>query len=367
MRLVAGLGNRLPSSLGALVPLIVAGLRWWRDELAGMVPAAALRWLGVGTDELRLRLLVDEIQIETDGPQGPQQTTFPLGEADALPPALAASIQESRRSVLVLPRASVLIRHTELPLAAAADLHDATSFLVEKLTPFPLEHAWHAARPVAKDRERKKLRVELAVVPRRLVDEALARLLARGLAVSAVRIEGDDGRPPFDLLSGRGARASARTGRREAWQLVGSAAALLFILGPPAVAIMAYREAEALAAEVRGAEGSGKRAAALRTDLEKQLVDRNFLPSRLQGPRAVEALRSLTTALPDDVWVFRMEHRPGEIVFAGFAADVPDVLRRVSAPPFQAPELTSAVVHGLRDNRSRFEIRVRLPNEDRAP
>lgn len=91
------------------------------------------------------------------------------------------------------------------------------------------------------------------------------------------------------------------------------------------------------------------------------------MPLRLQGPRAIEAFKSLTTALPDDVWVFRMEFRPGELVFSGFAVDVPDVLWRVSTTPFQAPELTSAVVHGLRENRSRFEIKAQLCGEDRTP
>lgn len=367
MRLIAGRGDRLPSSLSAFLQLIGSGLRWWLDELAGLVPARVQSWLGIGADELHLRLLATEILIETRDPQGGQQAKLLLNGGRGLPAALTADILGGRRGVLVLPQASVLIQHTELPLAAASDLHEATSFLVEKLTPFLLEHAWHAARPIAKDRERKKLRVELAVVARRPVEDALARLLAEGVVVSAIRIEDDSGRPAFNLLRGDGNRTRARKGRKEAWRFVGWVAALLFVLGPLAVAVSAHREAEAVDAEVQAAEGLGKRAAALRVELDKQIADRNFLPSRLQGPRAIEALKSLTVALPDDVWVFRMEYRPGELMFSGFAVDVSDVLWRVSTTPFEAPELTSAVVHGLRENRSRFEIKARLRAEDRTP
>src|SRR5262249_16884259 len=95
-------------------------------------------------------------------------------------------------------------------------------------------------------------------------------------------------------------------------------------------------------------------------ELEAQTAADAFIIAHRRGPRAIEALDALTKALPDDAWVFRMELRPNQVLLAGFSSDVPQLLERLTAAPFSSPELTSPVVHGVANGRSRFELRAQI-------
>jgi general secretion pathway protein L len=335
-----------------------SALVWWLGEIGGFVPAWLREFLWADEHALRVEVRGDLLHIED---AGAEQAWDLSREDDAdLPSSLEARLREGGGAVLVLPAAKVLRRTVELPLAAASELHAATSFLVERLTPFRLEQTCHAARPIARDKARKLVRAEMVVAPRQVLEGALSALAARGIHVSVVNIEGDTGRPPFDLIPRQSSRSRFRWTAREAWRPVLAAGLALLIIGPLTVAYRTHAEANALAAEVAEAAKVGTKAAALRARFEARATADRFISTQQGAPRAIEVLDALTKTLPDGTWVFRMDLRRGQVTLAGFSSDVPDVLQRLAAAPFTAPELTSPVVHGVAGSKSRFELRVRL-------
>jgi general secretion pathway protein L len=339
-----------------------AALTWWLGELRAVVPTRLRDALAGDGQDFRVR--VDGNFIHIDGAQGSDAGwDLPLEGDGDLPSDLQARLRGGAGAVLVLPAAAVLRRAVELPLAASSELYSATSFLVERFSPFRLEQACHTARLIARDKARKLLRVEMAVVPRQILEALLAALSARSIPLSAVRIEGDTGKPPFDFLP-RQRRSRFHWQARQAWRPVLAAGLVLMVVGPLAVAYRAHAEANALAADVAQLAGVGGRAAALRTEVEARAAAEAFMTARQRRPKAIEVVDALTRTLPDDTWVFRMDLRPGQVVLAGLSSDVPALLERLTvAPPFATPELVSPVAHGLAGGKSRFEIRV----EVRAP
>ena len=335
-----------------------AALRWWLGELAAVVPARVRDALAGDGHDFRVRVHANVIRIE--GGQGSDAAwDLPLGDDD-LPAQLQARLRGGAGAVLLLPAAAVLRRVVELPSAAASELQSATSFLVERLSPFRLEQACHTARLVARDKARKLIRAEVAVVPRQMLEGLLVALSARSIPLCAVRIEGDAGKPPLDFLPSQSARSRFGRQAREPWRPVLAAGLALVVIGPLAVAYRSHAEATALAAAVAQVAGIGGRAAALRTEVEARAAAEAFMSARQRRPKAIEVLAALTRTLPDDTWVFRMDARPGQVVFAGLSSDVPALLERLTTAPFAAPELISPVAHGLAGGKSRFEVRVEL-------
>jgi general secretion pathway protein L len=252
-----------------------------------------------------------------------------------------------------------LRRAVELPFAAASELRAATSFLIDRLTPFRAERTYHSARLLTRDRARKLLWAELVVVPRERLDGLVTALAAHRIPVSAVRIEGEDS-CDLDFTPSQAGGTLFRVGVQEAWKPVLATGLALLIIGPLIVAYRIHIEAKALAVEVAAAEGPGRRAAALRSEVEARAAEQTFLPRRQRLPRAIEILDALTNVIPEDSWLFSMELRPGQVVLAGFSPDVPALVERLSKPPFSAPELTAPVVHGLAGGKNRFELRVQV-------
>lgn len=352
------LGSQALSLPGNLVRTARAGVAWWTGELRGLLPDALLRLAFGPTGSTVLRLGPDGLHLATPAPHGTWLTE------DGIPPQasqLRAALAKASACTVVLPAQFVLRRVVNLPIAAAGDLGSAVPFLVERHTPFSLEEVRYDFRLLARDRVRKLAAVELAVVPRSVLDRPLAIAAAHRLPVAAVRVEGDSAVPPLDLL-GRGERGSAGVSatRRNLWKPVLAAAAAVLALGMPIVAATVHARAVSTAAEAEAASAAGRRGAALHQEVQAHARAAAFMPARLRGPQPLEVLAELSRSLPDDTWLFSLEVEPGEVKLAGYSRDVPALLKQLAALPFvEAPELRGPVVHGA-NGRDRFEASLRV-------
>jgi general secretion pathway protein L len=334
-----------------------AALRWWFGELHDLMPAR-IKMFFSGDGE-RLRVRVDNGTIHVERADATEHWEFPFEGDSEVPAPLRELLQDGAGAVLLLPRDKTLRRKVQLPLAAASELRAATSFLIDRLTPFRAEQTYHSARLLSRDRARKLLWAELVVVPRERLDGLVATLAAHRIPVSAVRIEGE-GSEDLDFTLGQAGGAWFRVRVQEAWKPVLATGLALLVLGPLVVAYRIHSEAEALAVEVAAAQGPGQRAAALRSEVEARAAEQAFLPAHQRSLRAIEVLDALTKAIPEDSWLFSMELRSGQVVLAGFSPDVPALVERLTRAPFAAPELTAPVVNGLAGGKSRFELRVQV-------
>jgi general secretion pathway protein L len=323
--------------------------RWWGNELVLSIPPGLRRHLLRQHERFSVRVQDDGIRIRRLEDSGGSWRL--LSEARSDPRFRIDS------AALLLSPPEVLRRVVELPHAAADTLQETISFQIGRITPFALEDVYFVARVTSKDRKKKNIGVEVAVVPRGSLERALAQVEASGIQPSAILVDDDNSQPPLDILPGLGDRIKQRGSKK--WRL-GIAAAVLIVLAFPFVA--AYRihaAAQSSVAEARAAAKIARKASTVRGQLDAIIASRSFLPDRLNGPRAIETLDAFSRLIPDTAWLFRLEIRPEEATISGFSTDLPALLQQLATAPFAAPELTSPVVQGRTGGQTRFDIRVR--------
>jgi general secretion pathway protein L len=324
-------------------------VRWWGNELLLSIPPGVRRHLLRQHEPFSVRVQDDGIQIRS--------LEDPAGSWRLLSDTQSDLRFKIDSAALLLSSQLVLRRAVELPHAAADTLQETTSFQIGRITPFALQDVYHVARLTSRDRKKKNVRVEVAVVPRTVLEQLLVQVEAGGIQPSAILVDGDIAQPPFDFLPALGERVE-QSGAAP-WRLA-IIASLIFVLAFPFVA--AYRihtVAQASIAEATAAAKIARKASALQNQLDTLIASRSFLPDRLKGPRAIETLDALSRLIPDSAWLFRLEIRPEEATISGFSSDLPALLQQLAAAPFAAPELTSPVVQGRTGDQTRFDIRVR--------
>ncbi len=303
--------------------------RWWGAEMAGFLPAALRRRLGRGGQ--RLTLDISEQRALFGIEKG--RETRALGEVAVSPGGLAGQRDavarivrgagvRSAEVVLRLPRDKVLRRLVDLPAAAAENLREVLGFEMDRHTPFKSDEVYFDYRLEGSDPERKRIKVDLVVVPRTVADQAVQLATSWGLAPDQLGAAGEPAETarPFNLLPAGAVRSRTGLGGRLAVVLLIvaallSAAALYLPLGRER-ALLAATEAEL--AKVRG---EALAADGLKTQIEEMLQRGSFVVERRRGKYgAIEVLDELTRSLPDHTWVLKFGLRDGRLTLSGYSA-----------------------------------------------
>lgn len=306
--------------LGSTV--IAHALRWWLDELAAT--AAAL-----GTALRLTRPAAVTITLAPDGWVVARETGAAravLGTVDAavlsddgLREALARLLQGGTTGPLavLLPPAAVLTRPVRLPAAALADLDSILEFEVGRHTPFTAERAYWRHRIIGRGNQTVEL--ELSVAPRDLIDGALRRLAAVGMAVESVSA-GDlpaAERRRQSLMPRPADAGSAWTLGQKRLALTVAGAALLALLSPlvagPVRLAAVEREIAALQAGADAALAARQRQDRTAGALEA------LASAKRAAPSATALLLALTRALPDDSHLTALQLTGRELTIEGLS------------------------------------------------
>ena len=173
-------------------------LRWWARQMRALLPQALLpdasqsdallvAMAGM-SDAPQIRLSLRRRRRET--PLG----SFRLDEAGRRA-AMAAIRQRSGRVILRPDPAAVLERKVMLPLAAEHDVTQVLRYEMDRLTPFAAEQVFWSAIVERRDRAAGRLEIRLSLLPKSLVQPALATIAAIGLKVSAIETASHSGAP----------------------------------------------------------------------------------------------------------------------------------------------------------------------------
>lgn len=331
-------------------------LTWWARELVALVPPTLHDWLD--SDDRHPILRIDLNDERTHEPFDPAITVDGFDIAN-LSPALQARV-ERFGCILMLSKSRVLRQTLDLPLAAADEVVAASSFLIERITPFTVDQVRYSSVVIEKDRIRQVVRVEITVVPYVSVDACLEQLEAWKVPISGFRVEGDK----RDLSLSPSAHKLQRPTRQNScyirpWKLLLATSVIVLAVGTPLIAAQVHDEAAVLNAEVSAAEKAGQNGSALRAEVEALTAVSDFIPDQISGPYAIEVLAELAELLPDDTWLFNVDMTSSEVRIAGLSAAIPTVLERLrNGRTFGAPELLGSVVHG--SERERFEIGLHI-------
>jgi general secretion pathway protein L len=249
-----------------------------------------------------------------------------------------------------------------LPLAAETNLDQVVAFELDRRTPFKHEEVYHSQRVLQRDAAAKRLSVQLTVVPRRVVDEALALAERLGLVLDRVEVAGD---ASGNLLPARPQPLAARLP-----SVAFGVLALLAVALAGAAAFIplerAHRAATALRAEVAESKRLADESLRLQKDIDAEIQEGGFLAARKrQVPSASEILFTVTQLLPDDTWLNELEISAGEMRATGYAESASAILGLIDqSPRFANAAFRSPVTQDQRAKREQFNIAAHVAPEN---
>src|SRR5262245_1789590 len=181
----------------AFTDFVTRFFTWWFAELAACLPSRvrslfrrqpAIFAIGLADDAVQLRLVkgtsgreLGRVLLHSAGPSEPRR-------------AFAAAVRDVnlRRAEIVveLPADRVLQRVVDLPMAAAENLREVLSFEMDRNTPFRADEVAFDYRVTGTDPIAKRIAINLAVVPRTLIERATAVAEVFGVTLDRVAIAG---------------------------------------------------------------------------------------------------------------------------------------------------------------------------------
>jgi len=333
---------------------------WWIDQLRQSMPD---RWkqkiqhalrratfviagdsLKVGMDENRLQQSLGSFAIDQDASLQQQQLSRLLARND---------LSESPR-FLLLERDMILSKEMTLPLATESKLAQVLTFEMDRQTPFQASDVYFGWKIRDRNGETGQITLELFVVPRKQVDQAIQLLSSRGLPPAGVDVLEDGKTMGLNLLPpGQRIREVNRKVRMN-FVMAGAGAVLLALVMTQSLYLRSHQvvELEEAIAEVRGE-------ARLVQRIKEQIGDTSeaagFLTVRRDAsPLAIELLADITRLLPEDTYLDRLVISQTSVQMQGKSQNAQRLIEKVN----QSELLDDAAFRGSTrlDARSGLEI-----------
>lgn len=348
---------------------VTAFLRWWLGELFALLPQRVRRLLQGTQERVLLEPGTDSVRV-LDGGEGAERELARVRWDDAeasqrLKRALVSRGRAPAAVVLRLSPGDVLKRSLMLPLAVEENLRQVLGFEMDRHTPFTAEQVYYDFAVTRRNPEKNVIRVALALVPRRRVDELTARLARWGLRPGAVEVAGrkPDARGPssIPLAQGNSNVRPAPAGRILRRAAAGTAAALLVA----AIAIPLVRKHQRVQ-ELRGAvaeaQTQARAADGVREELNKWTAEADFFAQKKrQSSAVIHLLEDLSTILPDDTWLDRFELRGDSLRIQGESAAASALIPLIEqSPALRDTGFAAPVTRNTRSGLERFVITARI-------
>jgi hypothetical protein len=301
-------GTILDLDMASLGRLLQGSLRWWLDELSGMVPRG---WQ-------RAERPMAGLVVDVDAYGGMTSAGAEISEQpDAQRPA-----------TILLPAASVLIRDVDLPNLRLPDLRKLVALDLDRLMPFAADSAYADiafAGPDSGAANTGKIAARIAGVSKIALREYYQSAVGYGLAPRAIGLANADGDGvEFDFLPALVAdgTAAARNGANRWWMLV----ALLFTAN---AGFMVWKDVNQVA-QIQGYVDAQKPLVAASRKLSVRLTNEDKLRGELIAARQTDnpltALAMVTRTMPQGAWVQRYSWTGDALQISGYKQDKVDIL-----------------------------------------
>ena len=357
------IGRRFP----ALVALGSASRRffaWWREGLGGLVPPAIRSWWQE-TDHLVLVTFADGRPVFSRA-LGTKTEKLAMASGQTRP---VGTVKGTRFMLEIAPD-HVLQRSLALPMALEENLRQALTFELDRYTPFKPDRAYFDFLISGRDAVRKQITVELAVVPRTVVDQAVASAAALGIHIGGAVLVDDVlrfGNACRNLLPA-GARTSHGLRGQFGVRLALLAGGILLLAAVLAIPLWQKRAAAiSLLAPLAEARTAATETDALRDKLKRLVADHNLLPDKKwNGHSVVRALDDLTKRLPDDTFVIQFEFDGNTLQVQGESASSAKLIEILEdSPLFKDVGFKSPLVKIQGTANDRFHLAATLEATER--
>jgi len=348
--------------------------RWWRDELASLIPAALLPYPRAAGKYLWAEFEADGIVLRVA--RGGQladagKVALSARDEDSNKLAFNALYGKSRRPALGLsiPSERILRKTIELPLAVKENLRPALAFELNRQTPFNADQAYFDYRVRAIRPKAGQIQVELIVSDRRQIDRELAMLAKWGHPCQVVA--------PTDELAGEPRYANllppearARTTLATKWRYAGMALITIALLGAT-LAIPLWQKRAAVIV-LNGEAANMKQQAQAVDDLQHSLAKASaeyqyLLERKFKRPAKVALVEEVTRLLPDDTWLSSLEVKANEVVLNGETNSSTKLIRLMEGSSLiQDAAFNSPVVKDRNNNLERFRLSAKIKETSAA-
>ena len=350
---------------------------WWLTELASLLPAGMrvdrrhqgsvlclaidARGVRVSHRENGVVHALGEVTYADDGE--------PSAHDRELLQALTAGLRpESTRCESAVAPGLALVKEVDLPAAAQENLHQVLGFEMQRLTPFTAEEVYFQHEILGRRDDR--LRVLIAVVPRHIVDRAIALLPHWNLKPSVA----PNRAPPRHLgeTSMTDADGGVTLGFRDPSYREprgGGLKAALWLLNlalvGAAVAVPVVHEQDYLAdlqVRLSAALGAAETAAGIADEVERLRAEAQFLAdSAAARVSMVELLEELSARLPDETWVFRLDLRDATVHVHGSSTAASSLIATLeNSASLSNVRFASPVLREGNTGRDRFHITAEI-------
>lgn len=355
--------------MAKLLSAIGGFLGWWWRELSGLVPRRLRRLLRGDRGEAIFCIdgTIMRLSRRVDGEERPVGE-IDLSEQDANSALKLARGKFGRVDLdrvvktLRLAPGKALRKSIELPIAAKENLRQVVAFEMDRRTPFKTSDVYYDQQIVSRDPKAGRLTVDLAVAPRKIVDEALER--AAEWRLRPDRIEADSAvartAEPLNLMPIR-----PKTGV----QTAGAVRALLMatIIGLLIAAVLIPLQqnratAERLQDKVAAARASAAAVENLRAELDR-LVNggHGVVNQKADNPLAIAVMDELTRLLPDTSWVFQVRLSDDEVQVYGYSAAAAELIERFEESELlDDAQFRSPVTRDARVGLERFHLSAKI-------
>lgn len=353
--------------------LVEGFFRWWRAELAMLVPERVWR---LSRRKGHVVLMYDGSAPITLAIETPNKFTV-LGEI-----ADPGGIDAAGEAQTILQRAdltrllarnelvfclrlaarSALCRTIELPLAAEHNLSEVVGYELDRYTPFRAEQVYFCHRVLSRDAATQRIMVEVTLVPRTTADEALT--VVRGLGFAPERLDVADPASAAGHSDNLMAPTTS-TGRRADKRLTYGLAAAAAVLATVAVTfpiVLAQRRAAAMTMEFDGLRKQTQAADALQKELKALRDDQKFLTERkIHSPTVSSLFLEATRLLPDDTWLTEFRVNGTEVEMVGVSASASALIGILEQSGiFTNTSFRSPVTSDPSSGRERFSIAAHI-------
>jgi general secretion pathway protein L len=350
-----------------------AFVRWWAAELWACLP---VRW----QDRLRHRNLQFLVTVRDDAKRivVVERNSARPSRTFALTPANdqeAASLAEIRRAIrkqgarfdLLVPEESIARRRMKVPLAAKNDLRDALKLELDRFTRFEHADVYLDHSVVETDHEARTITIDVAIVPRAVVDGLVTALRGAGLKASGAHLWREGTKFPEATFFSLNTGPSAKTVRMVTHALI----VLVMALDVAAAYVPLWLKIDTLndlQARIETIRPKVERALQLEHALtELRSKDAYLINLKNQAPSMSEVLGDVARVLPESAWLEQLQVREGRIQLEGFAGAPAELGATLDASPilsdvrFEWPVTADASA-----NADRFDISARLERPDRS-
>jgi general secretion pathway protein L len=334
--------------------------RWWLNELSQAMPVAWQQKLQYA--RRRVTVVLEDgslvLGVDANRTQNTLHTLAPSQDAAVQKQQLEDFQKENdlleAPQFLLLDIASVLRKEISLPLAAESNLPQVLAFEMDRQTPFKASAVYFDWQIVERGGPTGQLRLNLFVVPRPEVDEAIKTVRDTGISLGGIDVL-DNGRTLGLNLLPAGLRT--RTVNRKArlnFALGAAALVLLALVMAQSLYLRAHQVAE-LEEAISNVQGKAREVTRIKEQIEDTSEAAGFLAMRrAESPLAIELLADVTRLIPDDTYLDRLVIGKGTVQLQGKSQNAQRLIELVN----ESELLDEAAFRGSTrlDARSGLEI-----------